>query len=77
LEDEVLRFRPADLAEVFERAAKAGEAGDPDAAFEAALAFWNPEGNTTQDQNRARRLFEIAAEDGLPGAKRRLQELPR
>jgi TPR repeat protein len=112
LEEEVLRFRPAatrqrNLAEMFNRAAEAGEAGDPGAAFEAALAFWTPEGDATQDQERAIGLFRIAAEgghvlakaclsealrtygetdeadawlraaaeDGLPGARRRLEEL--
>lgn len=79
LEEEVLRFCPAatrqrNLAEMFNRAAEAGEAGDPGAAFEAALACWTPEGNVTQDQKRAIGIFRISAQRGHVLAESRLSE---
>lgn len=82
LEEEVLRFRPAatrqrNLAGMFNRVAEAGEAGDPGAAFEAALAFWTPGGDPTQDKKRAIGLFRIAAEGGQALAKACLSEALR
>lgn len=71
LEAEAVRYRRAavrrrDMREAIEAAARAGEEGDPSAAWDAALFLWNADGGVSQDVARALRLFGVAAEAGNP-----------